>query len=112
MDVGEDSSWVSPPHPSLVLSLPFLECPSYDSLILKAASVEGLLAVQNCKGKCFTVGISLPTYEKRRGGQAPTEIPGDRVGSGFRCIAPSFGSGLMHGFQVEDVAHICTCVFG
>lgn len=112
MGVGEDSSWVSPPHPPLVGSLPFLECPSYDSLVQKATSEEGLLSVQKCKEKCFTVGISSPKCEKWRVGQAPAEIPGDRVGSGFLCNALVFGSGLTRSFQVQDVAHICTCLLG
>lgn len=111
MGVGVVSSWVSPPHPPLVHSLPFLEYP-YDSLIQTAASEEGLLALQKRKRKCFTVGISSPTYENWRGGQAPAEIPGDRVGSGFLCNIPYFGSGLTRGFQVEDVAHVCTCLLG
>lgn len=110
--VGEDSSWVSPPHLPHVCSLPFLECPSYDSIIQKAASEEGLLSLQKCKDKCFTVGISSPKREKWRVGQAPDEIPGDRVGSGLLRNALFFGSGLTHGFQVEDAARICTCPLG
>lgn len=46
-------------------------------------------------------GISSPTKEQWRVGQALTEIADDGVGSGFLCGAHYLSSGLTHGFWVE-----------